>query len=318
MAEFDFLLPPGRLTREGGGAYIRSLCSALTAAGHAVTRGESGLPGAIRIVDGAALAAMPLHEAGGAVALIHHTTALASGDEKAAMQEAERERLPLLWHVVTTSESVRDRLLNDYGADPAQVTAIRPGVPDVARSTGSQGADCVVLSVGALVPRKGHGVLMRALARLFDLSWRLVIVGDDTRDPAHAAALRAQADEAGIAGRVRFAGTLDDAALEHEWRGADMFALATEWEGYSAPVAEALRRGLPVAVTSGGAAADLIAPELGVVSHPGDADGFSKSMRRIIFDKGLRAEMAEAAWRAGQALPDWPAQAARFAEVAGA
>ena len=70
--------------------------------------------------------------------------------------------------------------------------------------------------------------------------------------------------------RVRFAGEVTGDALEALWRGTDLFALATWFEGYGMAVAEALKRGLPVAVCSGGAAAALVAPEAGVVCEPGD------------------------------------------------
>ena len=47
-----------------------------------------------------------------------------------------------------------------------------------------------LLSVGALVPRKGFDVLIAALATLTDLPWRLTIAGDRTRNPAGRGAAR--------------------------------------------------------------------------------------------------------------------------------
>ncbi len=110
----------------------------------------------------------------------------------------------------------------------------------------------------------------------------------------------------------------DDLALDALWRGADLFALATEWEAYPAALAEALRRGIPAAVTD--AAAAGLPPlagsgqgaKWGVTCAVGDVDGFSKAARRLIYDHDLRASLAEAAWQAGQALPGWDAQARRF------
>jgi glycosyltransferase involved in cell wall biosynthesis len=163
-----------------------------------------------------------------------------------------------------------------------------------------------------LTKRKGHDVLLRALARLADLDWTLTIAGAP-RDPAHAQALAALADELGLARRVAFAGEVVAEALETLWRGADLFALATHHEGYGMAIAEALKRGLPVATTNGGAAGALVTPESGIVCAPGDDAALARALRRVIFDTALRAEMAEAAWGIGQSLPDWPAQADLFA-----
>jgi glycosyltransferase involved in cell wall biosynthesis len=105
--------------------------------------------------------------------------------------------------------------------------------------------------------------------------------------------------------------------LEALWQSADLFALATWHEGYGMAIAEALKRGVPVAVTDGGAAGALVQPEAGVVCPVGDRDQLSKSLRRLIFSAALRREMADAAWKIGQALPTWQTQAERFAAAFG-
>ena len=168
------------------------------------------------------------------------------------------------------------------------------------------------------------------MTEAFDLDWRLVIAGPEDRDPVHAHGLRALADELGIARRVEFAGAVeaeelgvarrvafagavDAAELEALYAGADIFALATHWEGYGMAVAEALARGLPLAVTAGGAVAELVPAGAAVVSPPGDSVSLGKGLRRLIFDADLRRGMAEAAWRAGQRLPRWEDRAAAFA-----
>ena len=82
-------------------------------------------------------------------------------------------------------------------------------------------------------------------------------------------------------------------------------------------IAEALKRGLPVAITRGGAAADLLSDQSGVVCEVGDLVTYSKALRRLIFDLPLRRSSADEAWRLGQTLPDWQAQADAFLAAAG-
>ena len=220
--------------------------------------------------------------------------------------------MPLLARAIVTSAATGTQLAAGFGVTPERIAVVEPGTAPAPRSVGSGGPGCAILSVGVITPRKGYDVLLRALARLPDLDWTLTIAGAP-RDTVHAHTLTALAEELGIAQRVTFAGEVVAEALDALWLGADLFALATHYEGYGMAIAEALKRGLPVAVTDGGAAAALVTPESGVVCMPGDDAMLARAMRRAMFDVPLRSEMAEAAWQIGQRLPDWPAQADAFA-----
>jgi glycosyltransferase involved in cell wall biosynthesis len=273
------------------------------------------------VIDGLALPAFAGMEdalaARGAIGLIHHPTALETGFAEAdrdALRGIEWRLYGRLHRLIVTSDLTAERLAGDFGVDRARIAVVVPGTDDAPRCTGSGGPGCEILSIGTLVPRKGHDVLLRALARLFDLDWHLTIAGSPRRDHAHAEALVALTEELDIAQRVRFAGEVTGDALQALWRGADLFALATWFEGYGMAVAEALKRGLPVAVCAGGAAATLVEPEAGVVCEPGDQVQLSKALRRLIFSPSLRAEMGEVAWQVGQKLPHWDTQAQEFSK----
>ena len=319
------LVPAPLHAISGGSAYDRAMLEWLRAAGHDVqaielagrhpladdaARAAAGaafdaLPaGALAIIDGIGLPAFSDRAADLAarrtVGLIHHPTALETGYSEAqrdALHAAERTLMPLLARVIVTSHATAARVAADFGVAPQRIAVVEPGTADAPRSPGSGGPQCEILSVGTLVPRKGHDVLLRALAKLFDLDWRLTIAGSAGRDPVHAHALHALADRLGIARRVTFAGEADAVTLEPLWRERRHFRARDVLEGYGMAIAEALKRGIPVAVTAGGAAGALVTPLSGVVCSPGDEVTLSKSLRRLIFDRGLRRATAEAASR---------------------
>jgi glycosyltransferase involved in cell wall biosynthesis len=274
------------------------------------------------IIDGLALPAFAdLDDALAArstVGLIHHPTSRESGlseVERASLLAIEKRLLPRLMRIVVTSEPTSESLVADFGVSRDRIRVVVPGTDDAPRSAGSGGPTCRILAIGTLVPRKGHDLLLRALARLFDLDWHLTIVGSPERDPVHAQALAALAEALGIARRVQFAGVVTGEALEALWQRTDLFASATYWEGYGMAIAAALKRGVPVAVTDGGAAGHLITSEAGVVCPVGDQTNLSKALRRLIFGKDLRLRMAKAAWQVGQTLPGWHTQVREFTQA---
>ena len=302
-----------------GRSYAYGLAAALRSLGHQVDVAEGDAPSfaptTIPIVDGLLLPhllpRLPELVERGAAAVVHHVSARAGRDACAreAVQDIERTMLPALRRVVATSQPVADRLQQDFGVSDAAVVA--PGLDALPRSTPGDGP-VQILAAGVLTPRKGHDTLLQGLARLSDLDWRLTVAGSAERDPVHAAQLAAMVLEPGLAGRATVLTDPDPDAMERLWQSAGVFALATRWEGYPSGVAEALRRGVPVVVTAGGAVGGLVTPEAGIVCAPDDMPLLSKCLRRILFSPALRNDMAEGAWRAGQALPGWDMQARLF------
>ncbi|WP_206929170.1 glycosyltransferase family 4 protein [Roseococcus thiosulfatophilus] len=336
--DIALIVPAPFDTISGGYLYDRRMVAGLRARGHAVrvvelagthpmadaaARDAAGVAlaglraGEVALVDGLGLPAFAPHRealaARGAVGLIHHPVSLEQGLDRAALEPLERDLFAACARLVVTSPMTATTL-GQFGADPARVSVVEPGTDPALRSKGSGGPGCRILAVGSIIPRKGHDVLLRALERLTDLDWTLRIVGA-AHDPVHLHSLQALVEELGLGARVAFLGGLDTASLEAEYAAADFFALATHYEGYGMVVAEAQARGLPMALCTGGAVADLVAPGSAILAPPGDFNSLSRGMRRPILDTTLRAQMADAAWRAGQALPRWEDQAARLAAI---
>lgn len=313
-------LTPDPEPQGGGHDFNAGLIPALRALGHEVTHAHeltSPVPrGAIPVVDGMVLPALEsgfdallAHDP---VAVIHHVSA-AAGREAArrdAVRAAEARMLPRMRRVVATSAPVAERLHAEFGVTSPHI--LHPGLPDLPRSLPGP---CRILCAAVLTPRKGHDRLLRALARLTDLDWTLTLAGDARRDPPHAGTVDALLDELGLRGRVTTLYDPAPAALDAAWRDATLFALASQWEGWPAAVAEALRRGIPVAALATPGITALVPQSAGIVCAPGDDPTWGKALRRAIFDSDLRAALAEGAWAAGAALPGWPAQAAAFATL---
>jgi teichuronic acid biosynthesis glycosyltransferase TuaC len=124
------------------------------------------------------------------------------------------------------------------------------------RALGIDGA--LIVSVGALIPRKGQAILIDALADLPDAT--LVLIGEG----ADRAALEARASVLGLADRVRLPGSLDADSVAEWLAAADVMALASSSEGLANAWVEALACGTPIVITGAGGAYELVdRPEAG-------------------------------------------------------
>lgn len=275
--------------------------------------------GMLVVVEGAAFElareAIPALQARGALALVHHPTALEPGtpeDRRHALKAFERSVLPGFSRVIAASGPIADRLSTEFGVIGDNIHVLVPGTDHQLRRSvdpvPSEGSPCTILSLGTLTYRKGHDVLLSALATLGDLNWHLILAGE-ARDLRYAEEIDGQIERLGVGARVERLGALVGGSLEAVWNRADMFALATRFEGFGMAIAEAMARGLPVAITNGGAAGSLVATGAGIVAPVDDVAQYAKALRRLVFSPALRAQMGGIAWEHARSLPTWPDQA---------
>jgi glycosyltransferase involved in cell wall biosynthesis len=275
------------------------------------------------VIDGLAFGALPeVAEQLGAshdlIALVHHPLALESGLSQAdceALRVSERRALACARRVIVTSAFTARLIISDYGIPADRVAIAPPGVDKAPRARAIPGAPVALLAVGAIVQRKGYDVLLAALARLVDLRWRLTIVGDRGRDSDAAARLDRDIARFDLADRVTVAGAVPAAQLAALYAQADLFVLASRFEGYGMAFAEAIAHGLPVVGTTAGAIAETVPAGVGRLVPPDDIEAFSLALRRLIGDSAERRRLAEAAWREAAKFPDWRRSAESFSEA---
>ncbi len=343
MPPITFVVP-GRIdTRTGGYAYDRRVVAGLRRRGwHVDVREVSAAfpfpdraardelaavlaaapAGTVAVVDGLAFGAVPEEAERAAerlhlVALVHHPLACETGlgpDRAAALDASERRALLSARRVIATSRATAGGL-QEMGVPPERIDVVEPGTDPAAPASGSADGRTHLLAVGAVVPRKGHEVLVDALASLPRDGWVLTCVGSLARDPATAARVRARIESAGLQEQVHLAGEIDEAALARCYDEADVFVLPAFHEGYGMAVAEALARGLPVVATPTGGIPELVGREAGLIVPPGDPAALAAALSRVVTDGGLRARLAAGARTVRRRLSSWDEAAERVARV---
>jgi glycosyltransferase involved in cell wall biosynthesis len=325
----------------GGNAYDRRVCRGLAATGWtvrvheipgswprpdaeaqaALARALSAIPdGALVLADGLVASPSPGVLVAQArrlrlVVLVHMP--LGEGAADAGVREREGAVLGAAACVVTTSGWARRALLRLYGLPDNRVQVAEPGVDAAELAPGTPGAGAL-LSVAAVIPGKGHDVLLDALATLQGLAWQCLCVGSLERDPVFVERLRRRAVAAGVDGRVRFSGPQAAAELAGSYGAADILVLPSRAETYGMVVAEALARGLPVVASDVGGVPEALGLGAGRV-RPGllvpadDPAALGAALRAWLENADLRRRLRQAARERRESLADWSTTTAAVA-----
>jgi len=328
-----FAIPGDLQTRTGGYVYERRLLESLNQIGqpvrhvplitswpHPTPQAEDDLarqlsalpPGMPLILDGlvfgametALLAAQPRP----VIAMLHHPLGLEAGlppDRARALIARETANLRHAAHVVVPSAHTRDILIADFDVPPGRISVALPGFDrPQARAPVVRDNPPLILSVGIICTRKGHDVLLDALARVAHLDWQAAIVGL-THEEAVRLALLDQRARLGLAGRVRLSGVVSPAELDRMYRAATLFALATRYEGYGMALSEAQLYGLPIVSCAVGAVPQTLPAGSAILTPPDDPEAFARGLDMLLTNPAARDGFATESLHRGRLLPEW-------------
>ncbi|WP_346900490.1 glycosyltransferase family 4 protein [uncultured Roseibium sp.] len=291
--------------------------------GEAARRIEALPMGCRIVIDGLAYGAMGevaarLAEGHDLIALVHHPLFLENGlaqETADRLRASEKAALDRAQAIIVTSPATATQVRDCFGSAEKKIHVVLPGTDRAAIKTRSE-TDCPnLLAVGTIVPRKGYDLLLQALAALTDLPWHLDIVGDTTRNEPCFQALRAQLHVNRLKDRVTFHGAVAPEALAAFYSKADIFVLASRYEGYGMAYTEALAHGLPVIGSGEGAVRETLPEGAAIYCGVEDVGRLTSALKRLIEDGDARTAFAAAARQAADALPTWPDAVRAFSAV---
>lgn len=205
--------------------------------------------------------------------------------------------------IVTVSAALKDRL-GALGVQSDKINVIRNGVDterfvpvdkSIARKRLAISTDGpLVLSIGNLVPEKGHDLLIATLSRLPGV--RLIIVGEG---PLRSKLLR-QIGAAGVADRVSILPPMQQRDLKWIYGAADLIALASIREGIPNVLLEALSCGRPIVAAAVGGVPEIVTePVAGIVVSERSPIAFARAIDALLRAMPATSSIREFAERFG-------------------
>jgi glycosyltransferase involved in cell wall biosynthesis len=176
------------------------------------------------------------------------------------------------------------RPLVEMGADPARITTLRNGVnrelfrpldrDNARRRWAVEGRTLV--SVGSLIERKGHHLVIEAMKVLPETTLLIAGAGEAR------GRLERQIVKTGLSGRVRLLGELRHDDLPSLYSAADALVLASSREGVANVLMEAMACGTPVVATDVWGSPEVVrTPAAGVLIRERSGSAIAEGVRRL-------------------------------------
>ncbi len=157
----------------------------------------------------------------------------------------------------------------------------------------------LIVALGTLQPRKGHDLVIAALAAIPDAELVIIGAGPDRER------LLARASALGVAERVALMGSQSRENVAKWLAAADVMALASASEGLANAWVEALASGTPVVTCDVGGAREIITSQTAGRLVPRDAIAVAAAINAILADpparEAVRAHAAHFTWEANTA-----------------
>ena len=206
--------------------------------------------------------------------------------------------------VHTTTRANVDYLRTRFPDGRAEIVLSRRGLPRLPeqRPPHGHGGEIRILSVGRLVPKKGHVHQIDACRELARRGrrFRLRIIGEG---PLRAE-LAARAAGFGLTDRIELPGECPPAEVEAAYAWADVFWHTGivdgegDRDGLPNVVPEAMAHGLPViSSAAGGASEAVIDGQTGLIADPADTGALADAVARLADDAALRDKLGMAGRR---------------------
>jgi len=214
--------------------------------------------------------------------------------------------------VICISEKVRQQVA---AVADVRAAVVYNGVdPCLFHPSAKEKAPLIVLSVGNLIPIKGHALLLRAFARVANSvpSCSLEIIGDG---PERSDLVRLAVD-LGVSDRVRFLGRQSRQEVAAAMQRCALFALPSSYEGLGCVYLEAMACGKPVIGCNRQGIDEIIEDgKNGVLVSPGDEADLSDALKMLLNNEPLRERTGNAGYETVRSRHTIAHQAIQLAEI---